>query len=99
MRTDSGIFITGGTGLLGLHWAQACKTRWQVTVATHRRVHVPSAITARPVDLANPAAFDEALRASNADLVVHTAGLTSVETCEAEPERAKYENTDRKSVV
>lgn len=93
MRTKSGIFITGGTGLLGLHWAQACKTKWQVTVATHRRVHVPSGITARPVDLADPVALDEALHASNADLVVHTAGLTSVETCEAEPERARHENT------
>ena len=92
MRDKGGIFITGGTGLLGLHWAQACKTRWQVTVATHRRVHVPSGITAIPVDLANPAALDEALHASNANLVVHTAGLTSVERCEAEPERAEHEN-------
>lgn len=93
-RTRSGgIFITGGTGLLGLHWAQACKTSWQVAVATNRRVNVPSGITAWQVDLSNPAALDEALHVSNADLVVHTAGLTSVERCEAEPERAEHENT------
>ncbi len=93
MDICDGILITGGTGLLGLHWAQACKDTAPVTLALHQRTSVPSGVAALPLDLGDPKALDSAFQASKAKLVIHTAGLTSVELCEAEPERAHHENT------
>lgn len=92
-REREGVFITGGTGLLGIHWAQVCKAESPVTVATHTRAGRLTGVTYRSVDLADPEALDRVICDSGAGLVVHTAGLTSVERCEADPERARHENT------
>lgn len=88
-----GILITGGTGLLGLHWAQACKKESDVTLATHQRTSAPPGVRTLPLNLADPKALDAAFQDNKIKLVVHTAGLTSVEACEADPVRAHHENT------
>lgn len=90
---DNGLFLTGGTGLLGLHWAQACKDRMPVTVSVHQRRVVPDGVRAVALDLADPHGLDAALQACKPRYVVHTAGLTNVERCEADPDRAHHENT------
>lgn len=89
----AGILVTGGTGLLGLHWAQACKANYRVTVTTHVRPGNLAGVTHRAVDLSDASALDCTIAEGGVELLVHAAGLTSVERCEADPERAKYENT------
>lgn len=89
----SGVLITGGTGLLGLHWSQVCKAGHRVTVTTHARPGHLAGITHRAVDLFDASALDRTIAEGHVDLLVHAAGLTSIERCEADPDRARYENT------
>lgn len=86
------LLITGGTGLLGLHWAAACRDRHPVTLALHRRNLALPGTTARHIDLADPQALDAALAEDGIRCVIHTAGLTSVEGCERDPEAATHHN-------
>lgn len=86
------LLITGGTGLLGLHWAAACRDRHPVTLALHRRdLHLAGTV-ARRIDLADPHALDGALAEGRIGCIIHTAGLTSVESCESDPDAARHHN-------
>ena len=83
------ILLTGGSGLLALNWACATRETFEVVLATHtRRVSLPGTESA-DVPLDDVAALTGALRAIKPEIVVHTAGLTSVDACEQEPERAR----------
>lgn len=86
------LLITGGTGLLGLHWAAACRDSHPVTLALHRRDLRLSGTTARHIDLADPRALDAALAEGRIGCLIHTAGLTSVEGCERDPDAAHHHN-------
>lgn len=90
--TAAPLLVTGGTGLLGLHWAAACRNDRPVSITTNRRQVRLDGTTALALDLANPAALDAALKATGAKVVVHAAGLTSVETCERDPDAAHQQN-------
>lgn len=93
MDRQRGVLITGATGLLGLHWALHAGRDRPVTGVVHRRTKLPKGVRALSVDLTDPAALDSAIATSGARLVVHAAGLTSVEMCEADPDLAWAENT------
>lgn len=90
--TRPSILITGGTGLLGLHWAAACRDTHAVSVSLHKRRTALSGTTARSLDLADPHALDVALTEGRISCVIHAAGLTSVESCEQNPDAAHYYN-------
>jgi dTDP-4-dehydrorhamnose reductase len=87
------ILITGGSGLLGLNWGYQVKKKYEVYLALHSRIiDVPWAITkVLPLDsVTGIKAFIEKVEPS---CVVHTAGLTSIEICESQPELARMVNT------
>src|SRR5688572_5279957 len=89
--------ITGGTGLPGLNWACALRDTHDVVLAMHvRRVSLAGT---RAIDLApdDAIALTRALERLAPAVIVHTAGITSVEECEREPERAHrvYEDLSR----
>ncbi|TRZ99022.1 MAG: SDR family oxidoreductase [Nitrospiraceae bacterium] len=83
------IFITGVSGLLGINAALQLKERHEVSGAylTHP-VKVPY-VSAYPVDLSKAVAVEEIFRAKRPEVVLHTAGLTNVDACEASPAEAK----------
>lgn len=85
-----GVFITGGSGLLGLNWALALRDRMPVTLGLHRRQVSLNGVQGRVVDL--DAGLDPALEEVNPGVVVHTAGLTNVEACERSPAAARAAN-------
>ena len=88
----SRVLITGGSGLLGLNWAAAIRSQYEVHLGIHSRGVSFRGTVANPLDIDS---FDSALRSFDAlqpDLVVHTAGLTSVEQCEADPSKAFHQN-------
>ncbi|MCZ8334428.1 MAG: sugar nucleotide-binding protein [Rhodobacteraceae bacterium] len=93
------LLITGGTGLLGLHWAAARREAQPVTLALHRRRIVLPGTTTRPLDLADPRDLDAALTEDRIACVIHTAGLTSVEHCEQDPGAAHYHNVTLAATV
>ena len=86
------ILITGGSGLLGLNWAAATRSEFEVHLGIHSRDVSFRGTVAIPLGIDT---LDSALRSFDAlqpDLVIHTAGLTSVEQCEANPNKALYQN-------
>ena len=73
------IIITGGAGLLGLNWALQTQENYVVHLwLNNRRVDLDD-ISTHYVDLTVPSAIAKALDAIKPDIVINTAGFTSVE--------------------
>lgn len=86
------LLITGGSGLLGLNWACRMRDRFEVVLATHRRtIHLAGA-RAAAINLESPDALVTQLRELAPSLIVHAAGMTSVEQCERSPLEAERAN-------
>jgi dTDP-4-dehydrorhamnose reductase len=87
------ILITGGSGLLALNWALHDRNENEVVLGINNReislagTHVAKLDTVSAVSIAN------SVSQINPDLIIHTAGLTSVEICEKNPVLAKEVNT------
>ena len=88
------VFLTGGTGLLALNWAMTVRDRQRVVLGLHDRVVSLSGVETQLTPLDSVDAIVRALQAVGARLVVHTAGLTSVERCEADPSLAQHVNVE-----
>ena len=86
------VLITGGTGLLGLNWAAVIRSTAKVFIGVHKRKVSLAGVESVPVDLRTVESFSANLRATKPDLVVHAAGLASVEKCEVSPDDAYYQN-------
>jgi dTDP-4-dehydrorhamnose reductase len=88
------VFITGGASLLGLNWALTIRQTHSVTLGLHQRRVVLSGVALTEVSLESVddvlATFDRV----QPNIVVHTAGLTNVEECEADPALAHHLNVD-----
>lgn len=86
------VLITGGSGLLALNWAIAMHDRHNCILGLHNRKVTMTGIRTESIDLENPGVLSETLRMLKPDVVVHTAGLTSVEKCETNPLLALHVN-------
>ena len=85
LREKPRLLITGGTGLLAVNWACAVRAEWDVLLGTHRHQVALAGVNSSSVPLDSPAAFGAALDRMRPSLIVHTAGLTDVDRCQAEP--------------
>jgi len=86
------LVITGGSGLLALNWACALRNTWDVVLGTHQHsVRLAGTSTSR-LNLDNDVQLGHQLDKLSPDLVVHTAGLTSVDRCEADRDLARHAN-------
>jgi dTDP-4-dehydrorhamnose reductase len=93
------VLVTGGSGLLGVNWAVTMRDRVEATLAMHgRMVEVPG-VRSLALDLAHEDAIVRQVEALGVQLVVHTAGLTSVEACEADPSLARHVNVEIAATV
>ena len=79
--------ITGVTGLLGSNAALALAGNHEVIGAARSRPHA-AAIEFVPVDLASASSRSGLVGRANADVVLHTAAVSSIEAAEADPELA-----------
>ena len=84
--------ITGGSGRLALNWALAIRERHAVTLALHARNISLSGVQSRLICLEELESIFGVFDELRPDLVVHTAGMTSVEECEENPELARNAN-------
>lgn len=87
------LFITGGTGLLGLNWALSVQKKFDVTIGIHLRKIVCPDVKTYIISSHTPEFLFYAFNSIKPDLVIHTAGITSVEGCELSPEKAGEINT------
>ena len=88
----SRVLITGGSGLLALNWACRMRDSHEVILARHSRKINLRGTRCVSVDLESAAALAGDLESLRPDLVVHTAGLVSVDQCEQQPDRAMHLN-------
>lgn len=86
------VLITGGSGLLALNWSACIRDYWDVTLATHRHDVMLAGTNSCSLNLNSGLVLAEQFKQLKPDLVVHTAGLTSVDQCEQYPERAHQAN-------
>ena len=86
------LLITGGTGLLALNWACAMRETWDVTLGIHSNLVDLAGVNSCPLALDDPVRLLAQIDDIAPDLVVHTAGLTSVDQCELNPSFANQAN-------
>ena len=88
------VLITGGSGLLAVNWALSICDEYEVILLLHqRKIYLNGVKT----DIASISSLDECkavLDRHKPDVVIHTAGLTSVEGCEENPNLAQEVNVD-----
>lgn len=77
---------------MALNWACCRRHRLNVILGTHRRRVSLSGTQSVILDLTSPERFTRQLRDLAPDVVVHTAGMTSVEQCEQLPLEAERAN-------
>lgn len=86
------IFLTGGSGLLALNWAADLRTSHDVVLGLHERQVRLDGTEGAPCRLETLDDARRTLAGAEPSLVIHTAGLTSVEGCEADPDLARLAN-------
>lgn len=86
------LLITGGSGLLALNWACWARGRYDVTLGLHEREVSLAGVNSSRISLDAVRSLTSCLEDLGPQLVVHTAGLTNVETCEGNPDLAEYVN-------
>lgn len=86
------ILFTGGTGLLALNWALSVRDRHTVILGLHEREITLAGVKSVKIDLEVISHLVNAIELEKPDVVIHTAGLTSVEKCETSPELAHHIN-------
>jgi perosamine synthetase len=88
------VLITGGSGLLAVNWALSIRDEYEITLLLHqRKIYLNGVKT----DIANINSLDECkvvLDSHKPDVVIHMAGLTSVEECEENPNLAHEVNVN-----
>lgn len=88
------VVITGGSGLLALNWACAMRNDWDIILGTHRHSVCLAHTSSFQLDLDDQAHLEQQFDQLAPDLVVHTAGLTSVDRCEENSKLARHVNTE-----
>ena len=87
------VLITGGSGLLALNWVMAIRDRYEVTLGLHYKKIELRGVNCLKIDLESVERLSQTMSIIQPDVVIHTAGLTSVERCEVEPDLARNINT------
>ncbi len=88
------ILITGGSGLLALNWAATMREKFNINLGLHDRNVNFNDTKNIFLDLDSKEVLTKVFDELQPQLVIHAAGLTSVEACESNPALAKYINVD-----
>jgi len=86
------ILITGGSGLLALNYAAAVKEYKDVVLGLHERNVLIDGVCSVFLNLDSVESLYKSLSEIKPNLVIHTVGLTNIETCEKNPQLAEYIN-------
>jgi dTDP-4-dehydrorhamnose reductase len=86
------ILITGGSGLLALNWAQAINDRYSVVLGLHKRLIDVWGARTQQIDFKSVDHIVRWIEENSPQLVIHAAGLTSVDLCESDPQLAHHLN-------
>jgi dTDP-4-dehydrorhamnose reductase len=99
MIKKSPIFLTGGSGLLALNWFYTKKNDYSVYLGLNERTISLKDANLIFIDFQTVDSFKNQLKNIQPSFVIHTAGLTSVEKCEENPDLAYQINVDLSKLV
>ena len=86
------ILFTGGSGLLALNWAIQIRDHYEVILGLHDRAIILKGTNAIRINLNSEKSITDFLIRIKPDILIHTAGLTSIEECELNPIETNYIN-------
>lgn len=86
------ILITGGSGLLALNWAYSMRDRHFITLGLNKRKISLAGVNILFLNLESLDSLSRQIETLQPEIVIHTAGLTSVEKCQFDPVLAKQLN-------
>lgn len=84
--------ITGGSGLLALNWASSLRDKYSITLGLHQQQVSLTGTSVTQLDLGSLGRLIQQFEVIQPQIVIHTAGLTSVEKCESDPILARQLN-------
>jgi dTDP-4-dehydrorhamnose reductase len=86
------LLIIGGSGLIGSHLVRAANCAGHQVTATYRQFPTPGLVH---LDCGNPKQVEAVLDQAQPDAIIHAAGWSWVDGCEADAPRAMRENCDQ----
>ncbi len=93
------ILFTGGSGLLALNWANQVCNDFDVVLGLHEREINIKGVESLKINIDSEKEFVKNIENIKPDLIVHTAGMTNVDQCEAFPELANKVNFEVAKIV
>lgn len=94
MSLKPSILLTGGSGLLAVNWFYSKKNEYSVYLGLNERKIHPDNCHVISLDFFSEENLMKQIEAVGPSVVIHTAGLTSVEKCENNPELAFHINVE-----
>lgn len=88
------ILITGGSGLLAVNWAISVRDKFDVVLGLHNRIVALNGVQSLKINTHSTEDINRMLVYLQPDIVINTAGITSVEQCEKLPYIARLANTE-----
>lgn len=86
------LLITGGSGLLALNWAYSMRDKYLITLGLNKRKINLTGVQILFLNLESLDSLSRQIETLQPEIVIHTAGLTSVEKCQFDPLLAKQLN-------
>lgn len=99
MIEKSSIFLTGGSGLLAVNWFYTKKQEYSIYLGLNERIISLKDANLIFIEVETVDSFKNQLKNIQPSFVIHTAGLTSVEKCEENPDLAYQINVDLPKLV
>ena len=99
MSLKPSILLTGGSGLLAVNWFYSKNNEYSVYLGLNERKIHPDNSHVLSLDFFSEESLMKQIETVGPSVVIHTAGLTSVEKCENNPELAFHINVELSSMV
>jgi len=99
MRQKPSIVLTGGSGLLAVNWFFSRRSDYKIYLGLNEKKIFPKGGFMFSIDFFSENSFLNQLYLIKPSIVIHTAGLTSVEKCENNPDLAHLINVELSRII
>ena len=93
------VLFFGGSSLLATMWSNHWKGKFSIFMTQHQQQIEPDKSKIIEIKEISPTVIKKTLSTYKIDILINCVGLTSVELCELEPQKAKYLNSDIPSIL
>jgi dTDP-4-dehydrorhamnose reductase len=93
------LIFTGGSGLLATNWFYSKRNDYKIYLGLNERKIQPHDSNVLSLDYSSESSLINQLEVIRPSILIHTAGITSVEKCEKNPELAYQVNVELSNIV